>query len=110
MAYKVIIMPPAKRRMDMYVSYTLEKLRNRQAARAILDDAKATKKKLSVIADTLKVCDNPVLARHGYRKINFEKHRFLMIYRIQGNQVLIDGMFHELQDYDGILIRELHLD
>lgn len=103
-------MPPAKRRMDMYVSYTLEKLRNRQAARAILDDAKATKKKLSVIADTLKVCDNPVLARHGYRKINFEKHRFLMIYRIQGNQVLIDGMFHELQDYDGILIRELHLD
>ncbi len=38
MAYKVIIMPPAKRRLDMYVSYTLEKLKmkNRQAARAIL--------------------------------------------------------------------------
>lgn len=43
MAYKVIIMPPAKRRLDMYVSYTLEKLKNRQAARAILEDAKATK-------------------------------------------------------------------
>lgn len=28
MAYKVIIMPPAKRRLDMYVSYTLEKLKN----------------------------------------------------------------------------------
>ncbi len=43
MAYKVIIMPPAKRRLEMYVSYTLEKLKNRQAARAILEDAKATK-------------------------------------------------------------------
>ena len=33
----------------------------------------------------------------------FEKHKFLMIYRIEGNQVIVDGMFHELQDYDGIL-------
>lgn len=31
MAYKVIIMPPAKRRLDMYVYYTLETLKNRQA-------------------------------------------------------------------------------
>lgn len=109
MAYKVIIMPPAKRRLDMYVSYTVEKLKNRQAARAILEDAKATKKRLSVIADSLKICDNPILAKYGYRKIKFEKHKFLMIYRIHGDQVIVDGMFHELQDYDGILTRELHL-
>ena len=44
MAYRVIIMPPAKRRLDMYVGYTIVKLNNRQAAKAILDDAKATKK------------------------------------------------------------------
>ena len=44
MAYRVIIMPPAKRRLDMYVGYTIEKLNNRQAAKAILDDAQATKK------------------------------------------------------------------
>lgn len=109
MAYKVIIMPPAKRRLDMYVSYTVEKLNNRQAAKAILEDAKATKKRLSIMADSLKVCDNPLLAKYGYRKIKFEKHRFLMIYRMQDNQVVVDGMFHELQDYDGILTRELHL-
>lgn len=36
MAYKVIIMPPAKRRLDMYVYYTLETLKNKQAARNIL--------------------------------------------------------------------------
>lgn len=53
MAYKIIIMLLAKRRLDMYVSYTLEKLKNRQAAKAILEDAKATKKKLSVTADSL---------------------------------------------------------
>ena len=32
MAYKVIIMPPAKRRLDMYVFYTVETLKNRQGA------------------------------------------------------------------------------
>ncbi len=42
MDYKVVIMPSAKRRLDMYVQYTLKVLRNRQAAKAILADAKAT--------------------------------------------------------------------
>ncbi len=109
MAYKVMIMPPAKRRLDMYVYYTLETLKNRQAAKSILADVKATKKRLSVIADSLKICDDPILAKYEYRKIHFAKHKFVMIYRIEGNQVIVDGMFHELQDYEGIFARELHL-
>ncbi len=108
MAYKVMIMPPAKRRLDMYVYYTLETLKNRQAAKSILADVKATKKRLSVIADSLKICDDPILAKYEYRKIRFAKHKFVMIYRIEGNQVIVDGMFHELQDYEGIFARELH--
>lgn len=46
MGYRVIIMPPAKRRLDMYVFYTVETLGNRQAAKAILADARETKKRL----------------------------------------------------------------
>lgn len=42
MTYKVIITPLAKRRLDMYIGYTVEKLGNRQAAKAIRDDAKET--------------------------------------------------------------------
>ena len=110
MAYKVIIMPPAKRRLDMYVYYTIETLRNRQAAKAILADARATVRRLSRVADSLKICDNPILAKYEYRKIRFEKHDFVMIYRIQDGQVIVDEMFHELQDYDGIFTNELHLD
>lgn len=109
MAYKVIVMPPAKRRLDMYVCYTIETLKNRQAAKAILADAKATVRRLSTVADSIKICDAPALAKYGYRKIRFEKHAFVMIYRIQDRQVIVDGMFHELQDYEGIFINELHL-
>ena len=38
MVYKVIIMPPAKRRLDMYVFYTIETLGNSQAAKASVCD------------------------------------------------------------------------
>lgn len=110
MVYKVIIMPPAKRRLDMYVNYTIEKLKNRQAAKAILADARTTKKRLSIMADSFKICEDPLLKKYEYRKIMFERHKFLMIYRIQDNQVIVDGMFHELQDYSWILTKELHLD
>lgn len=110
MTYNVIIMPPAKRRLDRYVYYTLETLKNKQAAKSILIDARRTKERLSLTADSIKICDDPILAQYGYRKIRFEKHKFLMIYRIEGNQVIVDGMFHELQDYEGIFVQELHLD
>ena len=93
----------------MYVQYTIETLKNRQAAKAILADAKATTRKLAVVANSLKICENPILAKYEYRKIRFEKHNFLKIYRIHEGQVIVDGMFHELQDYEGILTNELHL-
>lgn len=114
MGYKVIIMPPAKRRLDMYVLYTVETLGNRQAAKAILADARETRKRLSTVADSLKICDNPLLAKYGYRKIKFAKHKFakhkfVMLYRIQDDTVIVDGMFHELQDYEGIFTDELYL-
>lgn len=50
MVYKVIIMPPAKRRLDMYVFYTVETMGNRQAAKAILADVRDTTKRLSMTA------------------------------------------------------------
>jgi plasmid stabilization system protein ParE len=109
MAYKVLIMPPAKRRLDGYVYYTAEKLNNKQAAKAILEDAKETKKRLSLVADSLRIIDNPLLAKYRYRKINFLKHRYLMIYRIQDDIVIVDGMYHESQDYESLFVNELNL-
>ena len=88
--------------------YTVETLGNRQAAKAILADARETKNRLSMAADSLKICDHPILAKHRYRKIKFAKHKFVMLYRIEGDTVIVDGMFHELQDYEGIFTDELH--
>ena len=39
----------------------------------------------------------------GYRRINFLSHRYFMLYRIKGSLVIIDNIFHELQDFENML-------
>lgn len=110
MTYRVIITPPAKHRLEMYIAYTLNEFKSVQAARSIRDDAKLTKLRLSNIAGSLALCNNPLLAKYGYRKISFCKHAFFMVYRIDGKNVIVDGIYHELQDYESIFVHEMHLD
>ena len=102
MEYKVIITSFAKHQLEMYIAYTLYKIKNLQAARAIRDDAKRTKKRLSNVAGSLSYCENEILARNGYRRILFDKHDFFMVYRIEGNTVIVDAMYHKLQDYESV--------
>lgn len=77
MTYKVVITSFAKRQLEMYIAYTINEFKNIQAARAIRDDVKATKEKLSVVAGSLALCENEILAKNGYRKISFPNHDFL---------------------------------
>ena len=44
-----------------------------------------TVKKLKYVASSLKICDNPHLQRFGYRRINFQQHRYFMLYRIEND-------------------------
>lgn len=109
MAFRVRITPSAKHQLDMYVRYTKNVLKNCQAAHAIIDDAEKTKKVLSEVALSMKLCEHPVLKQCGYRKIAFTKHSFFMIYRVIGNTVIVEGMYHELQDYEGVFINGMKL-
>ena len=102
MVYKVIITPPAKRSLDRYVRYTAVTLQNKEAAISIIEDAKNTKTRFAKIANIISPCQNPVLAQFEYRKIHFRKHAFFMVYRIEGDKAIVDGMFHDLQDFDSV--------
>ena len=55
-------------------------------------------------ASSLNVCDNPRLQSLGYRRINFQQHRYFMLYRIENDVVYVDDIFHELQDYENRMI------
>ncbi len=83
----------------LYIQY---KLRNPIAARNVRRDAKETKRKLTYLAESIKLCDEPELAKRGYRIIFFKKHNYFMLYRVDGNIVYIDAIFHGLQNYQNL--------
>lgn len=100
MDYEVIISDKAQTQLDRFVYYIIAELGNEQAASSVLDDAEETKIKLSRLAGSIKLCDNPKLRELGYRIIRFRYHRYLMVYRIDGSTVYVEGIYHELQDYE----------
>lgn len=103
MAYKVVITNAAMRQFDRYLGYVVHTLQNKQAARNILQDFRQTVKELSTTAGSMKLMNGPDLAKRGYRKLNFQKHNYLMIYRIEDNTAIVDAIFHTLQDYENAL-------
>lgn len=74
--------------------------KNQQTAGSLLDDFEYTKDILAEVAESLKLCDNEKLRSLGYRRISFKFHRYFMLYRVEDTTVYIDGIFHELQDFE----------
>ena len=100
MSYDVFVTLDAKEDLEGFIYYLLVEKKSRQAAMNVLDDFEATKQSLATVAGSIKLCDNSRLKALGYRRINFLSHRYFMLFRIEGNQVIIDSIFHELQDYE----------
>lgn len=104
MDYKVVVTQDAEADLDKFLRYLIYEKENRQAAKNVLDDFEMTKNRLTKVAGSLKDCDNPGLRILGYKRINFIKHRYFMLYRIIDNEAIIDAIFHELQDYENKMI------
>ena len=100
MAYKVVVTSDAEQDLDRFLDYLVNEKKNKQAALNVLNDFEDTKLELSNVAGSLKFCDNVLLRELGYRRINFKSHRYFMLYRIKRKTVIIDRIFHGLQDYE----------
>ena len=105
--YDVIISPKALSQLDGYIEYIQCTLLNEQAAKAVWDDAMDTRDKLAKVAGSLKLCDNKKLQDLGYHRINFLRHRYLMLYRIEGSTAYVEAIYHQLQDYENTFLDEL---
>lgn len=102
MDYKVILSEFAKRQLDDILFYICNILGNETAAGSVLKDAEKTIQKLAHVGASLKICDEPELAQYGYRKIHFSSHRYIMLFIMEGNEIHIDRIYHELEDYQNL--------
>lgn len=103
MDYKVVVTSDAEENLDRFIQYLLLE-KNEQAARNVLDDFEDTLNCLKNVAGSLSLCENQRLRALDYHRINFLRHRYFMLYRIEENLVFIDNIFHELQDCENKMI------
>ena len=104
MDYRVVVTAEAEEDLNQFIQYLLFVKKNKQAAKSVLDDFEGTVERLKHVAGSLKICDNPRLHSLGYHRINFQKHRYFILYRIENDVVYVDDIFHELQDYENRMI------
>lgn len=76
----------------------------------MLKDFEETKKSLALVADQLKLCNDPELKKQNYRLIHFSHHRYIMIYYIEDGIVYIVAIYHTLQDYEKLFSDSMALD
>ena len=103
MDYNVVITSDAEKDLDSFIHYLLFEKKNEQAAYRVLDDFEKTKQILSVVAGSLNYCANSQLKRLGYKRLNFQHHRYFMLFRLVNNLAIVDNIFHELQDYESFI-------
>ena len=97
--YEVIATDDAEADLDEFVFYLLCEKCNRQAAENLIEDYLETIEDLSLSAGSLKLDDDEKCAALGYHRIHFKKHRYFMLFRLEGDTAIIDRIFHDLQDY-----------
>lgn len=100
MDYRIVVTYDAKVDLEHFVSYLIDEKKSHQAAANLLLDYDETILELAGIAGSLKLCDNKKLKERGYRRYNFQRHRYFLLYRIEADIVYVDHIYHFLQDID----------
>jgi plasmid stabilization system protein ParE len=99
MDYELIISEHADELIDRLTAYLLNNLKNPAAASHFLDELDAIYDRL--IDNPYQFPDSPdeYLFLRGYREALFETMQYKVVYRINNQQVQIEGVFHTLEDY-----------
>ena len=103
MQYKVEVSDLANRQYDKFVDYIYNVLINPQAAVNLMQDFDDTIKILEGQAESLRYCNSEHLRKLRFHKVHFQRHKYLLVYRIKDKTVIIEGMYHELQDYENAI-------
>ena len=102
-SYRVVISLAAKEDLKRCIRYLKNVKNSVQAAQNVMDDYRQTSIILSDVADSIKDPDSIILKSRGLKRINFQKHRYFMLFKVEDNKVIITNIFHELEDYENKL-------
>lgn len=103
MQYRIEISELAEKQYNNILNYLLNRKKNPQVVSNVMEDFDYTVGQLRSKADVFGYCRDERLRAMGFWKLHFKSHRYLFVYRIQSDRVIIEGMYHELQDYENAI-------
>ena len=101
--YHVVVTDDGKEDLKRYRDYILKKFKNPQAAKAFILDFRETRKALETIAASLRVSDSEELKKRNLKRVNFQRHNYLVLLRIDDDSIYITNIFHFLEDFENKL-------
>lgn len=99
MVYKLVITEKAEELLDERVAYLLFKLKNRQAAGHLLDEVSKIYERLMEKPYQFPDCRDQYLKKLGYKEAIITDMNYVVIFRVEANQVYVVGVFHSLENY-----------
>lgn len=99
MGYRLIITDRAEELLDGLVNYLLYKLKNQQAAIHLLDNIERIYDRLEENPFQFPLSMDTYLLHKGYREAVLPDMNYVLIFKIEGNNVYVLGVFHQLEQY-----------
>ena len=99
MAYKINVTERADELLDNLMYHLIFRLKNKQAAKHLLDCIDVIYDRLEVNPFQFAECGDLYLARKGYREAVVSQMNYIIIFDVRDDVVNVVGIFHQLENY-----------
>ena len=101
--YKVEILPKAREDLRRALNYLIYVKLSPKAADSVLKDFEETIEKLSYLADSYQMLESDILRKRSLKRVNFSRHKYFLLYKIENDKVFITNIFHAREDFENKL-------
>lgn len=99
MAYKLNITEHADELLDNLVYHQIYRLKNKQAAKHLLDGIDVIYDRLEVNPFQFSECRDVYLTKKGYREAVVPQMNYIIMFDVRADDVNVVGIFHQLENY-----------
>ena len=99
MVYKLIVTEHADELLDNLVYHLLERLKNEQAARHLLDEIENVYERLEENPLQFPLSRDAYLASKGYHEAIVPQMEYIVVFSIKADIVNVVGILHQLENY-----------
>lgn len=99
MAYNLLITEHADEQLDHVLHYLIDRLKNEQAARHLIDEMNRIYDRLEENPFQFPLSKDIHLANKGYHEAVVSQMNYIVIFGIKRDVVNVVGIFHQMENY-----------